>query len=130
MNGKKGIAYLIVTSMILMMLVLSAAIVRLASGHFTSTAFQMQRERAYYAAEAAMNYALTKCRLGASGGYDLPNLTYPFIDSSLTIQDPNYQLNTKIVILQAGTSAAVGPGENYTCPAGLSPYCIYCRVEY
>jgi hypothetical protein len=131
-GNKKGVAFLVVMSMVLMLLVLSAAVLRLSSSHFGSSFQQIDRARAYYAAEAAMHHALTRCRLGAAGGYDLPNLVYPYTDPAPpTIFDPNYSLVTKIVILLPGTNLVVSADEQYSCPAGApSDYCVFTRVAY
>ena len=130
--GNKGAAYLIVLAMILMLMVLSASVLTLSTGHFGTSFRQIKNARAYYAAEAAIVHALTKCRLGAAGGYDLASIGFPYEDPAPpVISDPNYQLNTKIVILLPGTNAPLGPGENYVCPAGApSDYCVFSRVDY
>ena len=128
----KGAAYLVVLSMILMLMVLSASVLTISTGHFGTSYRQIRNARAYYAGEAALVHALTKCRLGAAGGYDLGSVAFPYEDPSPpTISDPNYELNTVITILLPGTNYAYGPGVRFTCPAGApSDYCVFAYIDY
>lgn len=73
-NNKKGIAMLLVLSLILMLLVLGGAALMISTGHFRSSYHQMDRGRAYYAGEAAMQHVLWDLRANGvtAGSYSLP----------------------------------------------------------
>ena len=64
LNNKKGIAMLLVISLILMLLILGGAVLMISTGHFSTSFHQIKRARAFYAAEAAMQHILWKLRTG------------------------------------------------------------------
>ncbi len=73
-NNRKGIAMMLVLSLILMLLVLGGAALMISTGHFRSSYHQMDRGRAYYAGEAAMQHVLWDLRTNGVvvGPYTLP----------------------------------------------------------
>lgn len=132
-NNKKGIAMLIVISLILMLLILGGAALMISTGHFGTSYHQIKRARAFYAAEAAMQHALWKCRMPPSPGpgYDLLNLTFPYTDPSPpTVTDPNYSFTPKIVILLPEQTYQPSSEEFYDCRNAPSDYCVFSRVVY
>ncbi|MFC1630936.1 hypothetical protein ACFL1I_03620 [Candidatus Omnitrophota bacterium] len=76
LKKNRGVALLIALTFIFLVVVLGAAAVILATGHFGTSYRQIQRARALYAAEAGMQHALYMCRTGA---YNLN--AAPFTDS-------------------------------------------------
>jgi Tfp pilus assembly protein PilX len=64
-HNNKGIAMLLVISLILMLLILGGGVLMVSTGHFRGAYHQIDRERAYYAAEAAMQHTLWQLRTGA-----------------------------------------------------------------
>ena len=71
LKSKKGVAMLIVISLILMLLILGGAVLMISTGHFSTSWHQIKRARAYYAAEAAMQHVLWDLRTNGvtSGNY-------------------------------------------------------------
>ena len=63
-SSVKGVAMLVVISMILMLLILGGAVSLISTGHFGTSYHQVERTRAYYAAEAAMQHILWALRTG------------------------------------------------------------------
>ena len=61
-NSRKGVAMLVIISLILMLLILGGAVLMISTGHFGTTYHQIRRARAYYAAEAAMQHTLWDLR--------------------------------------------------------------------
>ena len=68
LSNKKGIAMLIVFGIIFALLALTGAAIVVSLSHFKTSSYQLKRARAFYAAEAALQHALWKCR---EGNYDL-----------------------------------------------------------
>ena len=62
--NKKGIAMLVVVALVLMLLILGGSVLMVSSGHFGTSFHQMERARAYYAAEAAKQHTLWQLRTG------------------------------------------------------------------
>lgn len=74
LNNKKGIAMLMVISLILMLLILGGAALMFSTGHFGTSYQQIKRARAFYATEAAMQHILWDLRTNGvtPGSYSLP----------------------------------------------------------
>jgi len=75
-KSNKGMAMLIVISLIIMLLILGGAVLMVSTGHFGTSFHQVSRTKAYYAAEAAMNHVLWALRTGratAPGEIALPS---------------------------------------------------------
>ena len=124
LNNRKGVAMLIVIGLVLMLLILGGAALMISTGHFGTSYHQIKRARAYYAAEAAMQHALWKCRIGLPNGYDLgaiPAGSPGFIQDSMTVTDPNYSINVDIKVYEQG-SRPLGPG--VPTPAGTYPIVV------
>lgn len=68
LSNKKGIAMLMVIALILVLFCLGGAALVISQAHFGTSYYQFRRARAFYAAEAALQHALWKCR---EGNYDL-----------------------------------------------------------
>lgn len=113
MSDRKGVALLVVISMILMLAVLSASILLTISGHFGSSFHQIRRARALYVAEAAMQHALWACR---SGDYDLTTNSWP-ITETITVFDPTISLSADISVHPQGEDplgiGSVPPANTY-----------------
>lgn len=77
-GDKRGIAMLIVISLILMLLILGGGALIISIGHFGTSYHQIRRAQAYYAAEAAMQHALWRCR---DGQYNLESASFPISDN-------------------------------------------------
>ena len=58
LKNTKGMAMLIVLSLVLMLLILGGAVLMISTGHFGTSYHQIKRAKAYYAAEAAMQHVL------------------------------------------------------------------------
>lgn len=128
LKNKKGIAMLIVVSVIFMLLILSGTAMILSSGRFRSSLQQIQRTRAFFAAEAGLQHGLWMCRTGNLGGCNLTTgcggLTPWPITETITITDPNYSLDVDIEIYSPGSD----PGTGITAPAGTNP--VLAKVDY
>lgn len=68
LSNKKGIVMLIVIGIIFALVVLAGAAMLISLSHFSTSSYQLERARAFYAAEAALQHALWECR---EGNYDL-----------------------------------------------------------
>ena len=131
LNNRKGMAMLIVIGLVLMLLTLGGAVWMISAGHFGTSYHQIKRARAYYAAEAAMQHALWRCRVPSPAGYGLESLTFPYTDPSPpTVTDPNYSFTPKIVILELGGIYEPSSEEFYDCRNAPSDYCVFSRVVY
>ena len=64
LSNKKGIAMLIVIGIMLALLTLAGAAMLVSLSHFSTSSYQLNRARAFYAAEAALQHALWECRRG------------------------------------------------------------------
>ena len=62
LKNTKGMAMLIVLSLVLMLLILGGAVLMISTGHFGTSYHQIKRAKAYYAAEAAMQHVLWQLR--------------------------------------------------------------------
>lgn len=101
-SSKKGIAMLIVIALVLMLLILGGAVLMISTGHFSTSHHQIERTRAFYAAEAAMQHALWSLRTGQTA-LPTPGNTAPIYlpgsvteingipvsDISITVKDEN-----------------------------------------
>ncbi len=75
MSNNKGMAMLVVISLILMLLILGGTVMMISTGHFSTSHRQLARTKASYAAEAAMTHAFWALRTGnatAPGTITLP----------------------------------------------------------
>jgi len=74
MGNRKGLAMLVVISLILMLLILGGAVLMISTGHFGTSFHQVRRTRALYTAEAAMQHVLWDLRTNGvtPGNYNLP----------------------------------------------------------
>ncbi|MBN2097702.1 MAG: hypothetical protein JW714_04400, partial [Candidatus Omnitrophica bacterium] len=61
-RDKKGLAMLVVMSLVLMLLLLGGAVLLISGGHFGTSYNQIKRAKAYYAAEAGIQHALWRLR--------------------------------------------------------------------
>lgn len=113
LSDKKGLAMLMVISLILMLLILGGAALMISTGHFGTSYHQIKRARAYYAAEAGMQHALWACR---TGEYDLSSIPPP-INRPDEINVNGLDVDIRIELM--GTAGA---------PAGTYP--IRVRVNY
>lgn len=107
-NNRKGIAMMLVLSLILMLLVLGGAALMISTGHFRSSYHQMDRGRAYYAGEAAMQHALWSLRTGQTALPTPGNSTpiafpdangingIPQTDITITVEDENTGAETPL----------------------------------
>lgn len=102
-NNRKGIAMMLVLSLILMLLVLGGAALMVSTGHFRSSYHQMDRTGAVYAGEAAMHHALWSLRTGqtalpAAGSTNIPFPNtindIPPADITITVYDENTAAET------------------------------------
>lgn len=129
LKNKKGIAMLIVISLIFMLLTLSGAALMLSSGHFRTSLKQVEHTRAFFAVEAGLQHGLWMCRTG-----NLPpgcSLTtgcggaspWP-IEDTITITDPSYSIDVDIKIYSPGSD----PGTGIPAPAGTHP--VVAIVDY
>lgn len=59
-NYSKGMAMLIVITLVLLLLILGGTVLLVSTGHFGTSFHQIKRARAYYAAEAALQHVLWK----------------------------------------------------------------------
>jgi type II secretory pathway component PulK len=64
LNNKKGVALLVALSIAIVLVILATAMLMLVRGHYGTTANQIQHTKAYYLAEAGVQYALARCRVG------------------------------------------------------------------
>ncbi len=64
LSNKKGIAMLIVIGIVLALVTLAGAAMLVSLSHFSTSSYQLKRARAFYAAEAALQHVLWKCRRG------------------------------------------------------------------
>ena len=71
---------LIVISLILMLLILGGTVLMISTGHFSTSHHRIARTKAYYAAEAAIQYAFWALRTG--------NASFP-VGSSIEIDLPS-----------------------------------------
>lgn len=63
LNNKKGVALLVALSIAIVLGILTMAMLMLVRGHYGTTANQIQQTKAYYLAEAGVQYALARCRV-------------------------------------------------------------------
>jgi len=64
MNNNKGMAMLIVISLVLMLLILGGTVLMISTGHFSTSHHQIARTKAYYVAEAATTHVFWALRTG------------------------------------------------------------------
>jgi Tfp pilus assembly protein PilX len=99
-NNKKGVALLVVMSIVLALFILGSAAGLVSTGHFGTSFAQIRRARAYYAAEAGIQHALWRLRTGqtalpSAGNADntiqLPEQIngIPVGDIAITVEDEN-----------------------------------------
>ncbi len=81
-KAKKGIALITAVIFSMVMIIIVGAILKLAQGHYHSSAYQVKHTKAFYLANAGMEWAMYRCRTNSS-----PKITNYNINSS-TIQDP------------------------------------------
>ncbi|MBL7130174.1 MAG: hypothetical protein ISS45_02010 [Candidatus Omnitrophica bacterium] len=127
LKNKKGMAMLIVISLILMLLILGGAVLMISGGHFGTSYHQViKRARAYYAAKAAIQHVLWGCRTGAPSFQNLETIVAGAPRSfSHTVSDPDYSFGVDIKIY-AINDLPLGVG--VATPANTHP--IIATVEY
>ena len=118
--NNKGMAMLIVISLILMLLILGGTVMMISTGHFSTSHHQVARTKAYYAAEAAMQYAFWALRTGKESLSKVNPITIdlPSDDTKDSYFDVNGLVANDITI----AVGAVNPLG--TDPEGVSPVVI------
>ncbi len=71
-HNKKGVALLIALSIVIILMLLAMSMLMLVRGHYGTTANQIQHTKAYYLAEAGVQYALARCRAGTYSNFNFP----------------------------------------------------------
>ncbi len=119
LSHKKGIAMLLVIGLVLMLFILGGGVVMLASSHYRTSRYRVERARAYYAAEAGLQHGLWKCRIG---DYDLTSgdsetITVPSIKLS---GEPDYSFDVDITVYAEGEGGA--PPRTHRIDATISDF--------
>lgn len=123
---EKGVVLFVVLGVILMTATLAAVVLSLIVSHHRLTHHQSSRIQAYYAAQAAMNYAVEKLRNGtdpswpANGTYTR-NLCRANCTGPGDINDPNFPGSIQGVTIRVGAPDAnnvrqINITANYTAP--------------
>ena len=96
---RKGIATLLVLFVILLTVIIANAVLIIISSQFRLSHHQVTRIKAFYAAQAGINYAIEKQRLGQWG-----TGTYDICSSGCDVNDPDipYRVNIDIGPLGSG----------------------------
>lgn len=63
-TNQKGVALLVALSISIILVILATAMLMLVRGHYGTTSNQIQHAKAYYLAEAGVQYAIARCRDG------------------------------------------------------------------
>ena len=87
MSNNKGMAMLIVISLILMLLILGGTVMMISTGHFSTSHHQVARTKAYYAAEAATTHVFWALRTGNATAPGIIALPSDFDVNGLTDSD-------------------------------------------
>ncbi len=128
LSNKKGIALLIVIGIIITLVTLAGAVILISLSHFNTSFYQIERARAFYAAEAGVQHALWMCRTGnLPSGCTLQTGCaglWPITDT-ITINDPTSDITVNIRIHEPGTDPL---GTGTVEPPGR--YTILATVDY
>jgi len=128
--NNKGMAMLIVISLILMLLILGGTVMMISTGHFSTSHHRVARTKAYYAAEAAMQYAFWALRTGNESLPLLPAGSPIEIDLPSDDQKENYfEVNGRVADDITIAVGVVNPrfgesGHDSNIPVGVSPVVI------
>lgn len=106
LKNTKGMAMLIVLSLVLMLLILGGAVLMISTGHFGTSYHQIKRAKTYYAAEAAMQHVLWQLR---TGQYNLETATFPIAGDLPTDFKVNEIEDTDITIAISDVDQAGDP---------------------
>ncbi len=85
----KGVATLLVLLVILLVILLANIVLMVVSSQFRLTHHQVNRVRAYYAAQAGINYALEMIRISAWAPNPNQTYNYSLCASGCTVNDPD-----------------------------------------
>ena len=81
-KAKKGVALIIAVIFSMVIIIIVGVILKLAQGHYHSSAYQIKHTKAFYLANAGVEWAIYRCRTNSS-----PKITNYNINSN-TIEDP------------------------------------------
>lgn len=80
-KGQKGVVLLLVLGTLLVVIILANVVLSIVSSQSRLTHHQVSRIQAYYASQAAVNYALEKLRLGSDGNWKVLTASSPYSDN-------------------------------------------------
>ena len=83
MRREKGIALVIVIMLSMVMMIVVGTILKLGQMHYHSSASQLKHTKAFYLAQAGVEWAIYRCRTNPS-----PNIDPYDINSTSAIEDP------------------------------------------
>ncbi len=83
MRREKGIALVIVIMLSMVMMIVVGTILKLGQMHYHSSASQLKHTKAFYLAQAGVEWAIYRCRTESS-----PNITNYDVNSASAIEDP------------------------------------------
>ena len=81
-KSKKGIALITVTIFSMVMIIIVGVILKLAQGHYHSSAYRIKHTKAFYLANAGAEWAIYRCRTNSS-----PKISNYSINTN-AIEDP------------------------------------------
>jgi len=121
----KGVALFIVLGSIVIVISLASVILTIVSSQSRFTHHQVSRIQAFYAAQAAVNYAMDKLRIGSPSGWSVGVNCQPSSAGCDLPTDSDFPASiiqpVKIFISPAGSSGCNSPGST-ACVSAMATY--------
>lgn len=96
LNQQKAVALLLALGIVIILLILTAGLLIATHGHYGTTSSQIKHNRAYYLAEAGVQYGLARCRVGNYDDFSFSeDGTTINIDIEYRIAEKDYQIQSR-----------------------------------